>query len=82
MTDADLFFPAMLLIISGRYFTFATLYGMRLYWAFGVALGTAAFVVAAHPAHMATGAFAGGLIELVFAALIYSCLRRRQGVIA
>src|SRR5262245_12373954 len=26
------FFPAMLLIIAGRYFTFQTLYATRLYW--------------------------------------------------
>ncbi|MEL7187564.1 MAG: hypothetical protein AAFN50_14210, partial [Pseudomonadota bacterium] len=32
------FFPAMLLVIAGRYLTFSTLYGLRLYWAFAATL--------------------------------------------
>lgn len=40
------FFAAMLLVIGGRYLVFGTLYGMRLYWALGLALAGAGFVVA------------------------------------
>ena len=32
------FFPAMLLNIAGRYLTFQTMYGLRLYWLYGAAL--------------------------------------------
>lgn len=61
------FFAAMLLVIGGRYLVFATLYGMRLYWALGLSLAAAgaALGVLAVPALavVATGA----AIELVFA---------------
>ncbi len=67
----ELFFPAMLLTIGGRYLTFATLYGMRLYWACGVVLAAAGYLLAASAASLAMGAFAGAAIELVFAILIF-----------
>ena len=41
------FFPAVLLMIGGRYLTFATLYGLRLYWGCGAALALAGWAVAA-----------------------------------
>jgi len=63
------------LIIGGRYLTFATLYDMRIYWAFGVTLAAAGFLLAANMASIAAGAFTGGLIEVVFAGLIYLNLR-------
>ncbi len=60
------FFPAVLMIIGGRYLTFATLYGTRLYWALGVLLGGIAllgFYLSLEP-HLV--AFAGGAAELLF----------------
>ena len=39
------FLPAMLLVIGGRYLTFATLYGLRVYWACGAALAFARNVI-------------------------------------
>ena len=61
------FFPAMLLVIGGRYLTFATLYGMRLYWALGLALAAAGFALRylAAPVHVAVAT--GAAIEAVFA---------------
>jgi hypothetical protein len=76
----NLFFPAMLFIIGGRYGTFATVYGMRLYWAFGAALAASGYLVAINAASMAVGAFTGGAIELVFAAVLYASLRSRETV--
>lgn len=76
----DLFFPAMLFVIGGRYATFATVYGMRLYWAFGAALAISGYVLAINAASMAAGAFTGGVIELVFAAILYASLRSRPAV--
>ncbi|MFK7955583.1 MAG: hypothetical protein AB8B96_05770 [Lysobacterales bacterium] len=66
----DWFFPAMLLIIGGRYLTFSTLYGLKTYWAFGVALiGTASALVPLEaPAWV--GAYAGAAIEYVFGGIL------------
>lgn len=76
----DLFFPAMLLTIGGRYLTFATVYGMRLYWVFGATLAASAYIVATQAISFAAGAFIGSVIEMVFAALIYASLRRQSAV--
>lgn len=40
------FFAAMLLVIGGRYLVFGTLFGLRLYWALGLALAGAGFLLA------------------------------------
>lgn len=60
------FFPAMLLIIGGRYLVFATLYGMHLYWALGLALAAAGFALGylAAPVHVA--AATGAALEVIF----------------
>ena len=63
----DWFFPAMLLVIGGRYLTFASLYGSRLFWALGGVLALASFLLVATRMPAMVGAFAGGLIELAFA---------------
>ena len=70
------FFPAMLLVIGGRYLVFATLYGMRLYWALGAAMIGAGFLLGWAGVSVATGAFAGGAIELAFAPFAYAAVRR------
>jgi len=77
----DLFFPAMLLAIGGRYLTFATVYGMRVYWAFGATLAASGFILSTFVTHFATGAFAGGIIEMIFAAVVYMNLRSRDAVL-
>lgn len=70
------FFPAMLLIIGGRYLVFATVYGMRLYWALGLVLAAAGFVLGylAAPAHVA--AVTGAAIEAAFAGIFLVQHRR------
>jgi len=72
---AELFFPAMLLIIGGRYLTFKTIYGMWIYWACGAALAAAGFLLALNPASMAIGAFVGSAIEFAFSAIVYAMVR-------
>lgn len=62
----DWFFPAMLFVIGGRYLTAATLYGKRVYLAFGAALALTGYALAALGAAPATGAFAGAAVEAVF----------------
>ncbi|AXK72958.1 hypothetical protein DWG18_12165 [Lysobacter sp. TY2-98] len=64
------FFPAMLLVIGGRYLTFDTLYGERLYWACGLALAAAGFALGRVLMTPAVAALAGGAIEAAFALVI------------
>ena len=70
------FFPAMLLIIGGRYLVFATLYGMRLYWVLGLALAAAGLALGylAVPAHVA--AVTGAALEAAFAVIFLVQHRR------
>lgn len=68
----DWFYPIMLLIIGGRYVIFNSLYGLRIYWIFGLVLilaGVGTFVLNA-PFHV--GALLGGGIEILFALLIFN----------
>lgn len=74
-----LFFPAMLCIIGGRYLTFATLYGGKLYWICGAALALAGYGLATLHAPPAAGAFAGAAIEIVFGGIVLAGLRGTAG---
>lgn len=67
LAQPGLFFPAMLLIIGGRYLVFGTLYGMPLYWALGLALAGAGCALAVLQASVFTGALAGAVLEAGFA---------------
>ena len=60
------FFPAMLLVIGGRYLIFAFLYGLCLYWLFGFTLAGAAYLTAACKATPVFGSLVGGTVEAVF----------------
>jgi len=64
------FFPTMLLAIGSRYLIFSTIYGIRTYWMLGAALAVAGVVMMIFHAPFASGAFAGGVIELLFSVLI------------
>jgi len=75
------FFVAMLVTIGGRYFTFATLYGMRVYWICGVALAFAAFGLLALNAGGPIAALAGAVIELIFAAIVFASARRETSAV-
>ncbi|MBC6905251.1 hypothetical protein DWB84_07220 [Saccharophagus sp. K07] len=65
--EPHLFFPAMLLIIGGRYLVFATIYGMRLYWGLGLMLAGAGFAMACLNASTLVSALVGAVLESVFA---------------
>ena len=78
LQKAEWFFIAMLLTIGGRYLTFATLYGLRIYWLCGAALAAAGFGLAVLGASSAVIALCGGLIELVFAGIVFAQERKRQ----
>ena len=70
------FFPAVLMIIGGRYLIFATVFGTRVYWLLGSILGAAAVVAFkfAFPPH--ASAFLGAAIELVFGIVLLAVQRR------
>lgn len=70
------FFPAMLVVVGAHYLPFATLFGMRLYWALGMAMAGAGFLLAFGGAGFAVGGFVGGALELAFAPLAFRAERR------
>jgi hypothetical protein len=73
---SEWFFPAMLLVIGGRYLTFQSIYGLSIYWVLGAALCAAGLVSAwlGVPAHLS--ALAGSIIELAFAAIVLAQSKR------
>jgi hypothetical protein len=76
----ELFFPAMLFVIGGRYLTFATLFGTKLFWICGGVLGLAGYGLAALHAAPAVAAFVGGAIEIVFGIVVLTAARRGAAV--
>jgi hypothetical protein len=70
LVNSRWFFPAMLLVIGGRYLIFRTLFGLRIYWACGMALALAAYLLAASKAAPHVAAFAGAALEAAFAVAI------------
>jgi hypothetical protein len=76
MHRPEFFFIAMLLTIGGRYFTFATIYGSKVYWIFGATLAAAGFALAALGADTAVIALTGGVLELTFSAWVFANSRR------
>jgi hypothetical protein len=59
------FFQGMMLIIGGRYLTFASLYGIRLYWILGGTLAGVAYLLFGFHAQPFTSALTGASIEAV-----------------
>ena len=72
MQRPEWFFIAMALTIGGRYFTFATLYGVNIYWACGATLAIGAFALAALHAPMFSIALTIGLLEAACAAVLFA----------
>ncbi len=70
------FFSTMLLVIGGRYLTFQTLYGLRIYWVLGALLGATGLALALLRAPPVIGAFAGAGIELTFAVVLFVQAKR------
>ena len=76
----ELFFPAMLLVIGGRYLVFQTLYGRRIYWLCGGVLAAIGLAAGMLKLDAPVVALAGGFTEAVFGALVLS-QQRREGTI-
>jgi hypothetical protein len=76
----ELFFPAMLLVIGGRYLVFQTLYGRRIYWLCGTVLAALGLAAALLKLPVTLVALAGGLTEVVFGAIVLSQQRRESAI--
>ena len=71
MQMIEWFFPAVLLVIGGRYLTFAVMFGMKIYWLLGFALAAVGLVSGYSRVAPIVSAAAGAGIELVFAVVIF-----------
>jgi hypothetical protein len=68
----------MLLIIGGRYLTFASIYGNRLYWVLGAALGVAAYLLFFFKVQSFGSLLTGSFIEISFGLLMFFFFRREN----
>lgn len=78
MQRTEWFFQGMLMIIGGRYLTFHTLFGNRLFWLLGALLGLAGYVLFSFQAASHTSALVGSTIEILFGVFLYAMTRRRK----
>lgn len=74
----ELFFQGMLMIIAGRYLTFTSIYGMRMYWILGGLLSLAACALFKMEANAFVSALTGGLTEVIFGVVIYIQYKNKQ----
>ena len=72
------FFQGMLLIIGGRYLTFSTLYGIKVYWVLGGVLGAMAFALFFLNGNPAISALSGSIIELGFGIFLFLSFKKKQ----
>jgi hypothetical protein len=75
------FFQGMLMIIGGRYLTFNTLYGNRLFWIIGATLGIAGYLLYSLNAQSYVSALTGSIIEISYGAYMYIYSRRTQTIV-
>ncbi len=68
----ELFFPAMMATIGSRYLVFASMFGRSIFWVMGVSLILAGFLAFYTALTPVVAAGLGGLIEVVFAFLVFA----------
>jgi hypothetical protein len=78
LQHVEWFFQGMLLVIGGRYLTFASIYGSRLYWILGVVLGVAAYLLFYFKVQSPGSLLTGSLIEISFGILMFVSYRRND----
>ena len=71
LQQVEWFFQGMLLIIGGRYLTFATLYGRKIYWILGASLGVAAYLLFKLKIQSYGSLLTGSSIEITFGIFMY-----------
>lgn len=72
------FFPAVLLIIGGRYLVFHTIYGATAYWVAAAMLGLAAWAGFTLPLSPQVSALLGAIVEIAFGAVLLARSRSWQ----
>jgi hypothetical protein len=75
---SEWFFQGMLLIIGGRYLTFSSIYGIRLYWILGAILGVAAYLLFYNGVKSFGTLLTGSLIEILFGTFMFLSFRRNN----
>lgn len=78
LLHTEWFFQGMLLIIGGRYLTFASIYGTKLYWVLGALLGVSAYLLFFLRVPSCGSALTGGVIEMAFGIYMLMAFRKRQ----
>ncbi|RYE56453.1 MAG: hypothetical protein EOP48_07990 [Sphingobacteriales bacterium] len=76
LQHAEWFFQGMLLIIGGRYITFASIYGLKVYWILGAVLGVAAFLLFSFKVQSFGSLLTGSFIEMLFGLLMFVSFRK------
>jgi hypothetical protein len=66
LVHIEWFFQGMLIIIGGRYLTFNTIYGSRLFWFLGSALGIASYLLFSPNVSAYLSDLIGAGIEIIF----------------
>lgn len=77
LMKVEWFFQGMMMIIAGRYLTFASIYGMRIYWILGSILALSSYALFKVIAGVYISAMTGGLIEVLFGVIIYTQYKYR-----
>lgn len=77
LQQTEWFFQGMLMIIGGRYLTFASIYGNRIYWVLGAVLGIAAFILFSFKVESFASALTGALIEIIFGLYMLIIFRKK-----
>lgn len=72
------FFQAMLMIIGGRYLTFASIYGIKLYWILGALLGIAAYSLFSFNVKSFGSILTGSIIEISFGVFMFITFRKNS----
>ena len=78
LQHTEWFFQGMLLIIGGRYLTFSSIYGIKLYWIFGAILGIAAYLLFKNNVQSFGTLLTGALIEILFGLFMFISFRRNN----
>ena len=72
------FFQGMLLIIGGRYLTFSSIYGIKLYWILGAILGIAACLLFKNNVPPFGTLLTGAFIEILFGLFMFLSFQKNN----
>ena len=78
LQQTEWFFQAMLLIIGGRYLTFATIYGTKIYWFLGAILGVSAYLLFIFKIQSFGSLLTGSFIEISFGLFMFLSFRKNN----